>query len=279
MALLTLAQKESFARDGYVLLPGFYDTSAEIEPIQRAIYAIIGLLIHRHGLDIKQEPYTAATFDSGYQALIAVNRAAGGEVYDAVKQIPAYVRLVGDSRHERLFQELREHSLPGIAAGGYGIRIDNPHEERFRAPWHQEYPAQLRSLDGLVLWSSLVPITPEMGPVKICVGSHKMGPLPVHSRDPANPEKVGAYGLILQNEASLITRFAQVAPIPSPGDLLVMDFLTVHASGFNTGHRSRWSMQMRLFNFLESTGVKIGWKGSFASGVDFRTLHPELCVD
>lgn len=279
MALLTLAQRESFSRDGYVLLPGFYDASAEIEPIQRAIYAIIGLVIQRHGLDIKQEPYTAGTFDSGYQALIAFDRAAGGEVYDAVKQIPAYVRLVGDSRHERLFQELREHSLPGIAAGGYGIRIDNPHEERFRAPWHQEYPAQLRSMDGLVLWSSLVPITAEMGPVKICVGSHKMGPLPVHSRDPANPEKVGAYGLILQNEASLVKRFAQVAPIPSAGDLLVMDFLTVHASGFNTGYRSRWSMQMRLFNFLEPTGIKIGWKGSFASGVDFRTLHPELCVD
>ena len=279
MALLTDAQKQEFARDGFILLPGFYDLARDIDPIQRAIHAIVGLVIRRHGLAISQQAYSRECFDSGYQELIAVNRAAGGEVYDAVKQIPAYVRLVADPRHDQLFTTLRPDSLPGIAAGGYGIRIDNPGEERYRAPWHQEYPAQLRSLDGLVLWSSLVPITSELGPVTICAGSHRLGPLPVHTRDPANPNKVGAYGLILHNEAELIGRFQHAAPLPAPGDLLVMDFLTVHASGFNNGHRSRWSMQMRLFNFREPTGLNMGWKGSFASGVDFRKLHPELCVD
>jgi hypothetical protein len=279
MPLLTEIQKQDFARNGFMLLRGFYDLPRDIDPIQRAIHAIIGLVILRHGLAITQQAYSGECFDSGYQELIAVDRAAGGEVYDAVKQIPAYVRLVAEPRHDQLFRELRPGSLPGIAAGGYGIRIDNPGEERYRAPWHQEYPAQLRSLDGLVLWSSLVPITPELGPVSICVGSHRLGPLPVHTRDPANPDKAGAYGLVLHNEAELIGRFEQVAPLPAPGDLLIMDFLAVHASGLNNGHRSRWSMQMRLFNFREPTGLSIGWKGSFAAGVDFRKLHPELCVD
>lgn len=278
MPLLTQDQKQDFARDGFLLLPGFYDLSREIDPIQREIHAIIGLVIKRHGLSIEQLPFTNECFDSGYQELIAANRAAGGEVYDAIKQIPAYIRLVADSRHEQLFRELRSGSLPGIAAGGYGIRIDNPREERYRAPWHQEYPAQLRSMDGLVLWSSLVQVTPELGPVNICVGSHRLGPIPVHTNDPANPEKVGAYGLILQNEAELIKRFEHVAPLPAPGDLLIIDFLTVHASGFNTGKRSRWSMQFRYFNFNEPTGMGYGWKGSFASGFDFRTVHPDLCV-
>ena len=279
MALISQSQHESFASDGFLLLPGFYDTRLEIEPVKRAIHSIIGLVIQRHRLEIKQSPFTNESFDSGYQDLITVNRAAGGEVYDAIKQIPAYIRVVADPRHEQLFRELRPNSLPGIAAGGYGIRIDNPREERFRAPWHQEYPAQLRSLDGLVLWSSLVQITPELGPVTICAGSHKLGPLPVYTKDPANPDKIGAYGLILENAANLVTRFKHAEPLPAPGDLLIIDFLTVHASGFNIGQRSRWSMQMRLFNFQEPTGMRIGWKGSFASGVDFRQLHPELCVD
>ncbi len=279
MPILTEAQKDGFSRDGFVMLPNFYDTRSDIEPIQKSVYTIIGLVIEQHGLDIKQLPYSANCFDSGYQELIAINRRAGGEVYDAVKQIPAYVRLVADSRHEQLFRELRPNSLPGIASGGYGIRIDNPREERFRATWHQEYPAQLRSLDGLVLWSSLVHVTQELGPVAICSGSHKLGPLPVHSKDPVNPDKVGAYGLTLQNEGEIVARFEQAKPLTAPGDLLLMDFLTVHASGFNIGQRSRWSMQMRLFNFLDPTGIRIGWKGSFTSGVDFRTIHPELCVD
>jgi len=279
MPLLTSTQKRRFARDGFILLRGFYDLRRDIQPIQRAVHVIIGLVIRRHGLRIRQRPFASNRFDSGYQELIAANRAAGGEVYDAVKQIPAYIRLVADPRHDRLLSELRRGSAPGIAAGGYGIRIDNPREERYRAPWHQEYPAQLRSLDGLVLWSPLIALTPELGPVTICVGSHRLGPLPVHTMDPANPDKVGAYGLILQNEAELVGRFEHAAPLPAPGDLLLMDFLTVHASGFNMSRRSRWSMQMRMFNFREPTGMKIGWKGSFAAGVDFRTLHPELCVD
>jgi hypothetical protein len=279
MFLLTPTQKRRFSRDGYLLLRRFYSLRRDILPIQRAVHAIIGLVIRRHGLPIRQRPFGPERFDSGYQDLIAANRAAGGEVYDAVKQIPAYIRLVADPRHERLLAELRRGGEPGIAAGGYGIRIDNPREERYRAPWHQEYPAQLRSLDGLVLWSPLVALTPELGPVHICVGSHRLGPLPVHTRDPANPDKAGAYALILKDEARLVAGFEQAAPLAAPGDLLILDFLTLHASGHNNASRSRWSMQMRLFNFREPTGMRIGWKGSFAAGVDFRKIHPELCVD
>jgi hypothetical protein len=37
-------------------------------------------------------------------------------------------------------------------------------------------------------------------------------------------------------------------------------------------------MQFRYFNFLEPTGQSHGWKGSFAAGVDFASIHPELVV-
>jgi len=38
-------------------------------------------------------------------------------------------------------------------------------------------------------------------------------------------------------------------------------------------------MQFRYFDFSEPTGMAHGWKGSFAAGVDFKKIHPELCVD
>jgi len=53
----------------------------------------------------------------------------------------------------------------------------------------------------------------------------------------------------------------------------------LHASGHNRSLRSRWSMQLRYFNFNDPTGRSYGWKGSYAAGVDFRQIHPELCVD
>lgn len=274
--LLSNAQAEEFQRDGLVVLRGFYDTARDIEPIQRGIHRVIGQVMKRHGIADTRAAFSAHTFDEGYQHLIAADRALGGEVYDAVKQIPAFIRLLGDARHEELFRALRPGAIPGIAAGGYGIRIDNPNEESFRAEWHQEYPSQLRSLDGLVFWSPLVPITRETGPVQFCRGSHLAGPHAVTTRTAG---KAGAYALRLHDEAALLARHEKIAPLTSPGDLVIVDFLTLHASGYNTSHRSRWSLQFRYFNFDEPTGLAHGWKGSFAAGVDFRQVHPELCAD
>ena len=277
--LLTSAQVEQYHRDGFLILRGFYDLKTEIEPIQRIIHKIIGIVIQKHGLPIAQAPFHPETFDASYQPLIGHDRRLGAEIYDAVKQIPAFVRLVVNERHDRLMRQLRNTDMPGVAAGGYGIRIDNPFEEKFRANWHQDYPSQLRSLDGLVFWSSLVELTEELGPLQIAVGSHKTGLAPILTRDPDNPEKTGAYALRLKDEAARIGSYQKVQGLISVGDLIVVDFLNLHASGFNRGHRSRWTMQMRYFNYRDPIGQRISWVGSFAAGKSLRDVHPELIAD
>jgi len=276
--ILSQQQINEFNNNGVLLIPDFYDTD-DINQIQHCIYNIIGLVIDKYKLSITRHKYSADKFDSGYQKLIKINRDYGSEIYDAVKQIPAFIRLVADKRHESLLSQLRNTTLAGIAAGGFGIRIDNPHEDKFRAQWHQEYPAQLRSPDGLVFWSSLINITPELGPVKFCLGSHKLGPVPVYMNNPKNTQNSGAYSLTLKDEQQLIKKFPQIAPLTKPGDLVIIDYMVLHASGVNRGNRSRWSMQMRYFNFNNPAGIEIGWKGSFAAGLDFREIHPELCID
>lgn len=277
--LLTDAQKSEFQRNGVLVLKGFYDLERDIYPIQDAIYKIIGLIISKYDLPIVRPVFAPECFDAGFQQLITINRAYGAEIYDAVKQIPAFIRLVGNPIHEQLFAELRVGSIPAVAAGGYGMRIDNPNEDRFRTNWHQEYPAQLRSLDGLVYWSPLVPVSEDMGPVEFCLGSQVEGAVAVYSQDKVHPEKAGAYSLTLKNEADLLGKYPHVSPLTTVGDLVVIDFLVLHASGCNRSNRSRWSMQLRYFNFSEPTGRTHGWSGSYAAGIDFRKIHPELCAD
>lgn len=277
--LLTETQISEFRHNGVLILRNFYDLDRDIRPIQQAIYQLIGLIIAKYNLSIVRAEFSPEHFDSGFQELIAVNRAYGAEIYDAVKQIPAFVRLIGHDAHEQLFRELRTGSEPAVAAGGYGIRIDHPHEDRFRANWHQEYPAQLRSLDGLVYWSPLVTVTEAMGPVEFCPGSQVEGPIAVFTRDRNNPEKTGAYSLTLKDEASLLKKYPHQSPLTRPGDLVIIDFLVLHASGYNRSTRSRWSMQLRYFNFMEPTGLSHGWKGSYAAGIDFCAIHPELCAE
>jgi ectoine hydroxylase-related dioxygenase (phytanoyl-CoA dioxygenase family) len=144
--------------------------------------------------------------------------------------------------------------------------------------WHQEYPAQLRSVDGLVFWSPLVPVTDELGPVVFCPGSQKEGPLPVCTAVPENAGRSGAYALKIKGEEDILKKYTKLAPLTQPRDLVIIDFLVLHASGFNRSNRPRWSMQFRYFNFADPMGRSHGWKGSYAAGIDFRTIHPELYV-
>jgi hypothetical protein len=276
MKILSRNQQKDFARDGFLHVPGFYDVDELITPIHSTLASMIEQVAKRHNLPEISGRSSTLQFDSGYRELIATDRSFGAEVYDLAKQVPGLYRIVGDSRHAELFRELRPESIPAVAHGGYGIRIDNPFEDTFRAEWHQEYPAQLRSPNGLVFWSPLVPVTAELGPVQIAVGSHREGPLPVFQE--RSGKRQGAYALRLVNESEVVEKYEVIAPLLEPGDLLIMDFMLLHCSGRNSGTRARWSMQFRYFDLSNPIGRRNGWLGSFAEGVDFSKVHPELLV-
>jgi hypothetical protein len=275
---LSSDQIAMFQREGFLLLRDFYAFDL-VQEVCLGVYDVIGQVMCRHSIPDHRPSFSIENFDHSYNALIEKNRQLGSEIYDAVKYIPAFWKLVADPSHSELMKQLRLNAMPAVASAGCGIRIDNPSEDRYRALWHQEYPAQLRSLDGLVFWSPLLPITTELGPVVICPGSHNEGPLPVQKLNAVSSGRTGAYGLQLLNEEALLEKYSKVSPLASLGDLIVMDFLTLHASGFNRSVRSRWSMQFRYFNMAEVTGMRHGWKGSYAEGVDFASVHPELVAE
>ncbi|MGU3495335.1 phytanoyl-CoA dioxygenase family protein [Xanthobacteraceae bacterium A53D] len=267
-------QRAQFANQGYTLLRQFYDPKTDIAPIHEGIRVIMELVCRKYEVDAPTgTAHEAMTL--AYPALIAKNRAWGGEVYDAVKQIPAFMRLVTNLRNDDVFRALRGACEPGLAAGGYGIRIDNPGEEKFRAHWHQEFPGQLRSLDGIVFWTPLLALTADMGPVEIAEGSHAEGPVPVYEDD-KGLGSFGAYALHMEGEKERLAKYNVVAPLTTPGDLVLMDFLTLHQGGHNTSKTPRWTMQFRYFNFAEPVGVRIGWRGSFAAGTKYAEVLPEL---
>lgn len=47
---LTPKQMDEFHRDGFLILRSFYDLKREIEPIQRDIHQLIGILIRKYGV-------------------------------------------------------------------------------------------------------------------------------------------------------------------------------------------------------------------------------------
>ena len=278
MGIISAQDQQFFEENGYLILPQFFDVATDIEPILRDIYTIIGLVATRHGIAIDREPYSPDTFDSGYTSLIKQNRSLGGEIYDLVKQIPAFMRLISHPRADALFREMRQTETSGIGAASYGIRIDNPNEDKFRSHWHQEFLFQPQSLDGIVFWTPLLPITEDLGPVIVLPKSHKDG-LCQYSKGTTYADKSGAYQIGIHNEDSVVAGYDHIAPMTNPGDLLLMDFLTIHGSGLNRSGRSRWSVQNRFFNYADPVGMKIGWKASVTSGTDVEAIFPQNFVE
>lgn len=277
--MLTEEQVQRFYDDGVLVIPSFYDFEKEIQPIQFEIWRVIGLMIKKYNLPIKQKDFSPENFDSGYIEIITFNRKIGGEIYDTIKQLPSFLRLVTNSKNESIFKSIRKTDMVGIGRGSYGIRIDNPNEERYRAPWHQDFLAQFGSMDGIVFWSPLVEIKEDMGPVHFCLGSHKDGVVPVYTRDNEHPEKTGAYALRMREEKKIVSKYKIVSPLTKPSDLILIDFLTIHSSGFNTSFKSRWSMQFRYFNFLHPSGYELGWRAGYGAGVTLRDILPKYVLD
>jgi hypothetical protein len=266
-----------FEENGYILIKDFYDLGQDIHPILLDIYKLIGLVAERHGYKLSRKPYSPDNFDDGYNELITINRSYGGEIYDLVKQIPSFLRLISNEKADALFQSIRNTGISGIGTASYGIRIDNPNEDKFRSHWHQEFLFQPQSLDGIVFWTPLLPISEELGPVIILPRSQKDG-LCKYSKGNAYAEKNGAYKIGIYDEEKVIENYEKIAPLTKPGDLLLMDFLTIHGSGVNRSNRSRWSVQNRFFNYSEPVGMKVGWKASVTTGIDAESVFPNNFV-
>jgi hypothetical protein len=261
---------EQFQNEGVVYIESFYDIASEILPIQKDIYRIIELIIAEYRLPINQAPFTSEHFDAGLQDLVAHHREFASILYDAVKRLPSYVRLANCQKHEDLAQILLGTDFVGFANRGYGMRMDHPNEDKFLTQWHQDYVTQLCSQRGIVLWSPLRDVTIDVGPVMLCPRSHLEGIFPIVR------EGGGSYGLKIKDIGKVVDRYTTINPEVKAGDLVVIDYMTLHSSLPNRSSETRWAMISRYFDFLEKTGISHGWKGGLQEGNSFEQVHPEL---
>lgn len=270
--------RESFQRDGFVVLRHWLDLEREIAPLQREL----GMLIEHAASACGARHESAddpADFDRGYLELIGAHPDVQPLIYDNAKNLVAFQRLIVSERLAGLFRALRDTELAGTAPGANGVRIDRPGDDRRLAPWHQEFQYQFRSLDGVTFWIPLVPVTAEMGPVVLARGSHRGGvePLVDVSGKGENEMASGAYqALRLEDEVTIPERYELCAPLSKPGDCFAFDFLTLHASGGNVGERARWTVQIRYFNFSDTYAVKIRWMGGLKHGTTLAAANALL---
>jgi hypothetical protein len=261
---------EQFSTEGYLHIKNFYNIDSEILPIQRDIYRLIGIILNSIKEPISRSNFSTETFDDGLQFIVKNHRHLASILYDSLKKLPSYCRLANCEKHQEIAEFLMPGSFVGYANRGFGIRMDHPEEDRFLTHWHQDYVTQLCSPRGIVFWSPLRTVTKEMGPIQLCPKSHVSGIRPISIVGD------GSEGLRITNEKTTIGMYDSICAEVSVGDMLILDFLTLHRSTQNASHKTRWAMISRYFDYLNPTSIANGWKGGIQEGISFKTMHPDL---
>lgn len=266
------AALEHYREHGWMLVKGFYDVPADIEPVHRHVNHLIDLKLRQHGQAPARD---GATIDSdAFMRLCAVDRALGGEVYRASRHLLPLHQLAAHPRALDLARALMQtdfiNFIPYTA-----MRIDVRGEEKYLFPWHQDYPYIQGSMDGIVIWVPLFQVDPARGGgVELIAGSHRDGLCPVELVDPDNRNRNGAHTIRIA-DTGRFDRMPTVAPSVEPGDALVFHTLLVHRSVPMQEGTVRWTTQIRYANFSFPDAVRRGWPGGMIEGVGFESAHPE----
>jgi hypothetical protein len=268
------AAVRQYTEDGVVLLPAFLDVSSTLEPLREQIRLVIDLC--RAECDLP--PSKGEEFDSGLPELVQGHRAVAGKVYDAVRKLPAYYAVANSAPVWELVSRLMDTDLPGWSSQGSGIRMDHPGEDTFLSPWHQEYVFHINSLDLVTLWIPLVPVDEVVGSVIFSPGSQREGLMPLYLDDPVNANRNSTKTFEIVNIDQYIERYPEVSMNTVPGDIVALHGLTLHRSRPNASSRTRWSMQLRFFNYRDPQGRRMFWTGGMTAGVDLQTIHPEAVI-
>ena len=264
---------QTLRRDGVVVIRDVFPIDDLIKPLRRDIERLVDVALGEP-LRAPNDYAGDESFDLKYRTLLKADRRRAGAVYDAVKHTEAFNRLVSAPFCFQAFQEARNAKMPAAASAGCGVRSNNPSEDRFLAPWHQDFHTQGRSPEGLVFWTPLVTVDETMGPVEFCIGSHKPGVRRVR----VNPEEKSIYELEIDRLADELESWDRAAPLTKPGDLVLIDFRTIHRSQLNRSDRPLWSAQLRYFDLAETDGAASGWPGPRFGRMALADSHPQLVI-
>ena len=86
--------KAELASDGYCVLNSFFDLDNEIIPIQESIHNLTRKVAERYNLKVDIQPFSPDNFDHIYSQILLMDRKIAGEIYDLVKQLPPFLRLI-----------------------------------------------------------------------------------------------------------------------------------------------------------------------------------------
>lgn len=244
--MLTPEQKQFYADNGYVVVPGL------LSPDEAAFYRK-----EAHGLSARLSAIRNIDGAWGSAAAEAMGKKTSLlHCHDVQFQSAAFLRLLAN---EKLAEAASDIIGPNVQLHHTKMFIKPP-EKGAPFPMHQDapfFPHENHSMIAAIVHFDDAPL--NRGCVRVVPGSHKLGMLPHDSE--------GAWHLS-PNEYPV----ADALPIEAKaGDVLFFSYLTIHGSGINESDEARTTVLIQMrdpadppsFRTHESNG-----QGMMLAGVD-----------
>lgn len=147
--------------------------------------------------------------------------------------------------------ELLKVDENSLAASGFMLRMDVPHDNKNKLDWHQDisYFHQNKNGDnGLVIWIPLLAVDSFNGTVKAIEGSHKFGEI--------NPQHKEKEDYITSEQFIIPSKYVDIEKeidlVAKGGDVAFFNMNLIHRSGDNTSDKIRFVAGVRYHNMASS---------------------------
>ena len=217
---LSIVQKRSFRRNGFLVLPDF-SPPAEVMVIRQVLEGLFSRQIGRSEGDLLD--FAAVEFDPARPVMPQLLRPV------------RYAAELAETAFRTRAQLVARHLLGPDAAFQFDHAIVKPPRDGCATPWHQDiafHPPEDRHRN-LTIWMALQDVDERNGCLRYLPGSHR-GRLYSH-------RPIGGDARLHGLEAIDVTAADPVAaPLPA-GGVVVHDSRTLHGAGPNLSEAPRWS--------------------------------------
>ncbi len=267
--------KSVFEEAGAVVFKGALDRSV-VTGYADALRSLAVARLHSIGV----QPEDDTDLDACGRQLLAVGAGHLGELFHIAREIREQYELLFASGMNRVIGAVMPAAVVQVVPESCGIRMDAPNEDDRGFHWHYDYAYISTSLDGVTGWAPLMPMSPDMGWLKVVLGSHKrIHPVAVRApKEPRGPFLGHHVFSLHQPDIEGFERDGVEVPDVGPGDLLAIHCCLLHRSGYNRANRSRWTALCRFGNAADRAVVERGWRSVRSADGSrlFHTLHPDL---
>lgn len=175
-----------------------------------------------------------------------------GEKYDALCQMPEFLRLVSKEWTEATVNQLLGRPpLAPLYCFTNRCRIDPPHDDRRTYGWHQEVFYTIPHGRFIQTWAPLIhDTTIENGTIEVCIGSHREG----IARQTWSESEGRAAQIIVDSD--VVAKYRQM-PVPMKlGQMMCFDGRLFHRSGKNTSQQTRYSL-VGMYHDVDAPGFRV----------------------